>query len=48
MNVKVILGEDTTDISINIGESKYLINAYYLKTIVMFFEMPNNDDEIKR
>ncbi|CAD8167119.1 unnamed protein product [Paramecium pentaurelia] len=47
LSVKAILGEDTTDVSINIGESKYLINAYYLKTIALFFEIPKYEDDLK-
>ncbi|CAK79548.1 unnamed protein product (macronuclear) [Paramecium tetraurelia] len=47
LSVKAILGEDSTDVSINIGEQKYLINAYYLKTIALFFEIPKYEDEMK-
>ncbi|CAD8160815.1 unnamed protein product [Paramecium octaurelia] len=45
--VKAIFGEDSTDVNISIGESKYLINAYYLKTIALFFEIPKYEEEMQ-
>ncbi|CAD8164451.1 unnamed protein product [Paramecium pentaurelia] len=46
LSIKAILGEESTDVSINIGESKYLINAYYLKTISLFFEIHKYEEDV--